>query len=255
LVVAILTGVLLTATIYRKSANLGIQSRWQGKFTIPTSFLWIIVSLVGFVVYFAVVERIIKHFVHFPIPAFAARFIDNPIRRRLQPPKKVVNWIGIKEGMCVLEIGPGPGTFTIEAAKRVGQQGKFFAIDIQASIISRLDLRLLEKGIENAATKVASAYDLPFSDRTFDRVFMVAVLGEIADKNKALLEVKRVLKDDGLVAIGELLPDPDYPLRKSVIGWCDNVGLEKVGAHGGVMHYLLLFGKSESALRNTARLE
>ncbi len=36
--------------------------------------------------------------------------------------------------------------------------------------------------------------------------------------------IKRVLKDDGLLAIGEFLPDPDYPRRKTVAAWCQESG-------------------------------
>ncbi len=205
--------------------------------------LWIVVLLAVFLFYLLVVQRIINHYIHGPVPAFAARFIDNPVRRWFQPPTKVVDWIDIREGMWVLEVGPGPGTFTTEAAKRVGEQGKFFTIDIQPIIISRLDHRLQTQGVTTVTTRVASAHDLPFPDKTFDRVFMVAVLGEIPDKNEALTEFKRVLKDDGLLAVGEILPDPDYPRRRSVIRWCNRAGFELNGAHSGLMHYLLTFKK------------
>lgn len=216
----------------------------SGDSIVLTILLWIVVLLVAFLFYFEVIQRIVKHFVHYPIPAFAARFIDNPVRRRFQPPKQVVDWLDIQEGMFVLEIGPGPGTFTFEATRRVGEQGKFFAIDIQPSIVTRLNGRLGAKGMTNATTWVASAAGLPFSDNTFDRVFMIGVLGEIPDKNKTLLEVKRVLKNGGLLAIGELLPDPDYPRKKSVTRWCNDAGLELAGVHGGIIHYLLTFKKS-----------
>jgi len=162
----------------------------------------------------------------------------------MQPPAKVVDWIGIQDGMCILEIGPGPGTFTIEAAKRVGEKGKVFAVDIQPIIVSRLNSRLQREGIANVMTKVASAYELPFSNNTFDRVYIIAVLAEIPDKKKALLEIKRVLKDNGLLAIGEFLPDPDYPRRKTVINWCKDTGFELVRGYGGVLHYVLTFKKS-----------
>jgi ubiquinone/menaquinone biosynthesis C-methylase UbiE len=109
----------------------------------------------------------------------------------------------IRDGMHVLEIGPGPGTFTIEASKRVGENGRIFAIDLQPSVISRLDRRLQRAKIGNVIARVAPAYELPFSNNTFDRVFMIAVLAEIPDRKKALLEIKRVLRDDGLLAIGE----------------------------------------------------
>jgi len=207
---------------------------------IPTMLLLIVGILIGWFV----LVRIVRRFIHFPIPAFVARFVDNPIRRRIQPPTRVVDWVGIQDGMYVLEIGPGPGTFTIEAAKRVGEKGKVYAIDIQPTIISRLKSRLQREKIANVTAKAASAYELPFSNNTFDRAFMIAVLAEIPDKRKALLEIKRVLKDSGLLAIGEFLPDPDYPRRKTVIRWCKGTGFESVSRYGGVLHYLLTFKKS-----------
>lgn len=218
-----------------------------GDSIVLTAFLWIIILLAGFLFYFFVVQRVVKHYLHYPIPAFAVRFIDNPIRRLLQPPKNVVDWIDIREGMSVLEIGPGPGTFTFEGARRIGEQGNLFAIDIQPSIVSRLGHRLREKGMTNVTPIVASAHYLPFSDDAVDRVFLVTVLGEIPDKNKTLVEAKRILKNDGLLAVGELLPDPDYPRQKSVIRWCDDAGLKLAATHGGVIHYLLTFVKSEAA--------
>jgi len=182
--------------------------------------------------------------VHYPVPAFAAPLLDNPIRRIFQPPEKLIDQMGIGEGMKVLEVGPGPGTFTIAAARRVGVQGEVFVIDIQPRIISRLDRRLQREEISNATTKVASADNLPLADNTFDRVFMVAVLGEIPDKYKALSEARRVLKDDGLVAIGEVLIDPDYPRQKSVIRWCRDAGLQLVSVNDGFMQYVLTFKKA-----------
>lgn len=212
--------------------------------TILTLLLWVVAILIGWLAFVEIVVRVIRRYVHFPVPALIVRFIDNPIRRRLQPPAKVVDWIGVQERMCVLEIGPGPGTFTLEAAKRVGEQGKVFAIDIQSPVISRLGTRLQNEGITNVTPKVASAYDLPFPNRAFDRVFMIAVLAEIPEKKKALLEIKRVLKDGGLLAVGEFLPDPDYPRRKTVIQWCEDAGFKLAGSYGGALHYVLTFESS-----------
>jgi len=211
--------------------------------TILTILLWTFAIIVGWYI----LVRVARSFIHFPTPAFIARFIDNPVRRRIQPPARVVDWIGIKDGMCILEIGPGPGTFTIEASRRVGEKGKVFAIDIQPSMISILNLRLQRDKIGNVTARVASAYELLFSNKTFDRVFMITVLAEIPDRKKALLEIKRVLKDDGLLAIGEMLLDPDYPRRKTVVDWCKDAGFELVDGYGGALHYLLTFKKSAAS--------
>ena len=214
-----------------------------GDSVVLNAFVWVVIILTSLLFYALVVQRLVKHYVHYPIPAFAVRFIDNPFRRLIQPPKDIVDWMKIEEGMLILEIGPGPGTFTFEAGKRSGELGNLVAIDIQPSVASRLDRRVRARGIKNVSTAIAPADHLPFCDNTFDRVFMVTVLGEIPQKNKALLEVRRVLKHGGLLAIGELLADPDYPRKKSVLRWCHNAGLEPVAIHGNVIHYLLTFKK------------
>ncbi len=74
---------------------------------------------------------------------------------------------------------------------------------------------------------------------------MVAVLGEIPDKQRALSEFKRVLKIEGLLAIGEFLPDPDYPLRKTVAAWCQESGFILTEEYGNLLHYLLLFKRQK----------
>jgi len=211
---------------------------------ILTVLLWIFIILLGWFIFVQTVIRVIRRYIHFPIPAFAARFIDNPIRRRIQPPTKVVKWIGIQDGMYVLEIGPGPGTFTIEAARHVGKRGKLFAVDIQSTLIKKLNNRLKKEKITNGTAITASAYYLPFTNKMFDRIFMITVLAEIPDKKKALLEIKRVLKDDGILPIGELLLDPDYPRQKTVTKWCKNTDFEPINKYGTILHYVLTFKKT-----------
>jgi len=209
--------------------------------SIISTMLWFVVVLVGLFVFFGIVVRVIRRFVKFPTPAFLVRFMDNPVRQWMQPPAKVVGWMDIEEGMQVLELGPGSGVFTVEAARLADEAGRVFAVDIQPRVISKLNGRLRREGISNVVAAVASAYELPLPSKSVDRVFMIAVLAEIPDTRRALLEIRRVLKDDGLLAIGELVPDPDYPRRKTVVRWCRDAGFELVGGYGGVLHYLLVF--------------
>ena len=80
---------------------------------------------------------------------------------------------------------------------------------------------------------------------------MIAVLAETPNRKKALLEIKRVLRDEGLLAIGEFLLDPDYPPRRTVTDWCKDAGFELVEGYGGVTHYLLTLKKSTVMPRKT----
>jgi len=110
--------------------------------------------------------------------------------------------------------------------------------NVEVKKLSRKDVTV------NVVPFVASVYELPFQPRTFDRVFMITVLAEIPDRKKALQEISRVLNDDGLLAVGEFLPDPDYPRRKTVVKWCADAGFEVTGEYGGILSYVLNFAKA-----------
>jgi ubiquinone/menaquinone biosynthesis C-methylase UbiE len=189
------------------------------------------------------VVRLIRYFYQFPIPSFFTPLIDNPLRRKIQSPELIADWMGVKEGMNILEIGPGRGTFTFEVAQRVGSDGHLYAIDIQEPVVDSLKEIVEGQGVQNVTVRLASAYQLPFSDGYFDQVFMVTVLGEIPDKKKGLSEIKRVLKDQGLLAIGEFLPDPDSPRKMPVVNWCHDSGFILKEQFGNWLHYLLTFEK------------
>ena len=110
---------------------------------------------------------------------------QQPLFRRIQqPPEDVVGWMDIQPGMQVLELGPGPGTFTVEAARRAGPQGVVHAVDIQADMLERLQTTLDKAGVSNVSMHLSSAYALPVPDASIDRLFMVAVLAEIPDNRE-----------------------------------------------------------------------
>jgi len=202
---------------------------------------WIVVALVALAFFVEVIFRMVRRYVHFPAPAFTVFFMNNPLRRRWQPPEMIVEWAGIREGMWVLELGPGGGTFTFEAAKKVGPEGRVYAVDIEPKVTARLERKVNEMGVKNITVKTASAYELPLPDRSLDVILMVAVLAEVPNRQRALKEFKRVLRPDGILAVGELLFDPDYPRRKTVIRWCEEAGFELLKSHDAVLHYLLTF--------------
>jgi ubiquinone/menaquinone biosynthesis C-methylase UbiE len=212
--------------------------------TIFSILKWIFLGLVAWLLFVIMVVRIVRRFYQFPMPAFMARFIDNPFRRRIQPPKKYIEWMRVKPGMILLEIGPGSGTFTFEAARKAGQEGRVHVIDIQDAVITLLKKKIEQRGASNIIPEQASAYELPYPDDFFDRVYMITVLGEIPDKQRGLMEIRRVLKVDGILAIGEFLIDPDYPRRSTTKSWCRESGFVLNKEYGNWLHYLLNFSKA-----------
>jgi ubiquinone/menaquinone biosynthesis C-methylase UbiE len=187
--------------------------------------------------------RIVRHFHKFPMPEFAANLIDNPIRRRIQPPDEMPIRHGIEPGMTVLEVGPGNGTYTVATARRVGESGKIVSIDIEPKMIERLKRRAHEEGVENIEGRLANVYGLPFEDGDFDVVYMIAVIGEIPDPERAMREFLRVLSPSGILAFSEILLDPDYPLPRTLERLATAAGFRLREKAGNFIHYTLLFEK------------
>ena len=176
-----------------------------------------------------------------PCPAALAGLVDNPIRQRYM--HQVPDRIGIQPGERVLELGPGPGFFTVEAARRAGPEGRLIAVDIQPGMIALLERRLRQVGVINVEAHVASAYELPIADASLDRAFLVTVLPEIPDPPRALAELHRALKPGGVLSITEEFLDPDYPLAAETIRRVEAAGFRLAGRYGNFFMYTLNFEK------------
>lgn len=187
--------------------------------------------------------RIVRHFYRFPIPEFLAGAIDNPVRRRIQPPDEMPLRHGIESGMRVLEVGPGNGRYTLATARRVGEMGRVVAIDIEPKMVERVRARIEAESVTNVETRVADVYDLPFDNESFDAVYMIAVIGEIPDPDRAMAEFYRVLKPGGILAFSELLLDPDYPLASTLIGRASAARFRLKERIGSFFYYTLIFEK------------
>jgi ubiquinone/menaquinone biosynthesis C-methylase UbiE len=207
---------------------------------------WIGLAIIGLVGSFLILHtiiRIIRYYYKFPMPEFAANIIDNPIRRRIQPPDVMPARHGIQPGMQVLEVGPGNGTYTLASARAIGDAGALITIDIEPKMIDRVNKRILQEGVQNIDARVGDVFDLPFDDGFFDLVYMIAVIGEIPTPVKAFHEFYRVLSAEGKLAFSELLMDPDYPRAETLINLARSAGFKLEHKEGSFFAYTLRFEK------------
>ncbi len=203
-----------------------------------------IVRLLFIILVWRILLGILRRYFKFPAPPFISVALDSPLRRWVQPPAQVVDWARIDQGMHVLELGPGPGAFTLEIAGRVGDGGHVTAVDISPVMIARLEAKLEKAAATNVTARVSSAYELPLQDASVDRAVLMSVLGEIPDRQLALAEIRRVLKPDGLLAVGEVIPDPDFSLPQTVTRWCRQSAFQLMDLNGNLMQYVALFKKN-----------
>lgn len=208
--------------------------------------LIVVLVILAFPIFWLTLMKLIRKFVHFPAPAFIGHGLDSNYRRRFQPPDKLIQRSGIKEGMRVLDLGCGSGAFTTFVARAVGAKGKVYALDIQSDMLKQLENKLSKpenRDIKNVKLIESSAYELPFDDNFLDVVYMVTVLPEIPDRNKALQQVKRVLKPGGFLAVTEWFPDPDYPWKSTTIKLGREAGFVLDEASGNLWNYTVRFRK------------
>jgi ubiquinone/menaquinone biosynthesis C-methylase UbiE len=121
-----------------------------------------------------------------------------------------------ESGERILEIGPGVGYYTLDMAEWVGPEGTIEIFDLQQEFLDHTGRRAAERGLANVVPTQGDATALPFDDDSIDAVVLTAVLGEIPDQGAALREIRRVLKPDGRLVVGELFGDPHFTTRSSL---------------------------------------
>ena len=208
--------------------------------------LIVVLCILAFPVLWVTLAKVVRKLVRFPAPASIGRLLDSGYRRRIQPPSQLIERSGIKKGMRVLDLGCGSGAFTPSVARAVGEKGKVYALDIQADMLKQLERKLSKpenRDIKNIKLIEGNAYELPFDDDSLDLVNMVTVLQEIPDRNRALKDVKRVLKPGGLFAVTELFPDPDYPWKSTTIKLGQSAGFVVDKVSGNLFNYTVRFKK------------
>jgi len=212
------------------------------------NILQIVLIITGIIIAWLILTRLIRRIYQFPAPAFIGYFLDSNYRRRIQPPTQIIERSGIKKGDRVLEIGCGSGAYTTFVAREVGKEGIVEALDIQPAMLAQLKKKLAKpenSDIQNIRLHESSAYQLPFEEGSIDLVYMITVLPEIPDQAKVLAEVRRVLKVNGILAVTEFFPDPDYPLSSTTSKKGEKAGFDVEGLFGNLWTYTVRFRKHE----------
>ncbi|MFE6966369.1 methyltransferase domain-containing protein [Agromyces sp. NPDC057679] len=125
----------------------------------------------------------------------------------------------LQAGADVLDVGSGPGTITLDLARRV-RPGRVHGIDASAEVVAHATGLAESEGVRNVEFTVGDAYALDEPDDRYDVVHAHQVLQHLARPVDALCEFRRVLKPGGLLAVR----DVDYG---GVIWSPDSAGLTR----------------------------
>jgi ubiquinone/menaquinone biosynthesis C-methylase UbiE len=128
------------------------------------------------------------------------------LRRFLYRPDRLADQY-VKPGNRVLDFGCGPGFFTREFAKRVGDTGTVIAVDLQEEMLRILREKLGPEGllprIKTHRCNPDSLALSPQRDGNIDVAFMIFVVHEVPDAAKLFQEVSTLLVPGGLLFISE----------------------------------------------------
>ena len=121
----------------------------------------------------------------------------------------------LRRGASLLDCGCGPGSITCGLARHVAP-GAVVGIDADPVQVERAAACSTQARLDNVSFQVASIYDLPFAEERFDAVFVHALFQHLADPDRAVREMCRILVPGGIIALrspdwGALLLAPRTP--------------------------------------------
>lgn len=127
-------------------------------------------------------------------------------------PAKNINFLELREGEHVADFGAGTGFYAIAAARKVGDSGRVYALDVQKDLLDKLRDKLKQDRISNIETIWAdldSVGGSNLAELSMDACIISNILFQSEDKNALVTEADRILKSKG---------------RVMVIDWSDSYG-------------------------------
>jgi ubiquinone/menaquinone biosynthesis C-methylase UbiE len=149
-----------------------------------------------------------------------------------------------RPGETVLEVGPGTGYYTLSVARALLPDGALHIADVQQEMLDHTMRRAGAEAVPNLRPHLADARALPYEEASFDAAYLVAVLGEVPDQDAVLWQLRRILKPNGRLVVGELFGDPHMVGEPSLRRRATAAGLRLERRIGPRWGYFAVFRKA-----------
>ncbi len=135
-------------------------------------------------------------------PVEHAGMLVSRVRRWLQDPRKIVAPF-VRDGMTVLDVGCGPGFFSVELARLVGPAGRVIAADLQEGMLEKLRDTIRGTELEERIQPVKSDSASINVSTKVDFALAFYMVHEVPDKASLFAQVARLLKENGAFLVVE----------------------------------------------------
>jgi ubiquinone/menaquinone biosynthesis C-methylase UbiE len=125
---------------------------------------------------------------------------DNPILPLVRNPYRLLKAAGLEGGYKVLEVGCGPGFFTIPAARIVGDEGHVYAVDIHPRAVERVKKKIEKKALSNVTASCVNASDTGLPGESVDLAFLFGLRYIAGGLENVISELHRILKPGGILS-------------------------------------------------------
>ena len=140
---------------------------------------------------------------------------DNPLLPLVRNPNNILKAAGLKESQKVLEVGCGPGFFTIPAAKIVGDEGHVYAVDVHPRAVDRVKKKIEKAALKNVTPMCINASKTGFPAESVDLAFLFGLRYIAGGLESVISELHRVLRSGGILSF-EKTRGPEGDLIKEV---------------------------------------
>ena len=135
---------------------------------------------------------------------------NDPGRHFWQMPELIVEKMGLRPGMKVVDLGAGTGYMLPWLSRAVGPEGRVYAAEIQPALVQLLDKRIAREKLKNVQVVLSTDSHVPIPELV-DRALLLNTYVELSDPIGMLRALRRQLKPTGRLAVIDHLPFRDVP--------------------------------------------